>query len=636
MKGYEEILKKYWGYDGFRGIQREIIESIGSGRDTLGLMPTGGGKSITFQIPALASEGVCIVVTPLIALMKDQVANLRKRGIKAASIHSAMSRDQILMTLDNCVFGAIKVLYIAPERLSSKIFAAKLKHMRVSFVTVDEAHCISQWGYDFRPSYLKIADIRHALPNIPILALTATATPEVIDDIQDKLEFKEKNVFRMSFERKNLAYVVRKTDDKLQELVHILKSTEGSAIVYVRNRKLTTEIARHLEDNGISAKPYHALLDDRVKDQRQKDWQADRQRVMVATNAFGMGIDKPDVRVVAHYDCPDSIEAYFQEAGRAGRDGKTAYAVMLTDEHSADIIKEKLRSSFPPKDYLRQVYDHLAYFFQIGVDSGYNATFEFDIEEFCRRFHHFPTRLEPALGLLTLAGYIDYSGETEILSRIRFVVERDDLYDKRVITSDEDQLIDALLRNYTGLFTDYDYISEDFLAMKMGVERSVVCQRMLSLSRKHIVSYIPRKTAAYIHYPQRREDSVHLMFPTAIYEERLQRAIARAKAMLDYINEHNECRSIYLLHYFGEDINHPCKRCDICVKESKAERMSTKKEIRQAILNLLSDGERHLANEIFEQMTYHAAVIGETAREMCQDKEINYDNGFISLFRRKP
>lgn len=631
MKSYEDILKRYWGYESFRGIQREIIESIGSGHDTLGLMPTGGGKSIAFQVPALASEGVCIVITPLIALMKDQVAHLHKRGIKAAAIHSALTRDQILTTLDNCVFGAIKILYIAPERLASKLFAKKLKHMKVSFVTVDEAHCISQWGYDFRPSYLKIADIRHALPDIPILALTATATPEVIDDIQDKLEFKERNVFRMSFERKNLAYVVRKTEDKLNELIHILKSTEGSAIVYVRNRRLTRDIARLLEDNGISAKPYHALLDDRVKDQRQKDWQADRQRVMVATNAFGMGIDKPDVRLVIHYDCPESIEAYFQEAGRAGRDGQKSYAVMLTDDYSANIIRDNLRSSFPPKDYLRQVYDHLAYYFQIGVDSGYNATFEFDINDFCQHFHHYPTRLEPALNLLTLAGYIDYSGETEILSRLRFIVERDDLYNKHTITQDEDKLIDVLLRNYSGLFTDYNYISEDFLAMKMDVERSFVCQRLLSLSRKHILNYIPRKKAAYIHYPQRREDSEHLIFPPAIYENRMSRAITRAKAMLDYLEETNLCRSIYLLRYFGEEIHHQCNMCDLCVKENKNERKSIKKDIRQAILHLLSDKEEHLANELLRVLPFSAADIGEVARDMCNNQEIAYEGGTISL-----
>lgn len=599
-------------------------------------MPTGGGKSIAFQVPALASEGVCLVITPLIALMKDQVMHLRQRGIKAAAIHSAMTHDQILATLENCVFGAIKILYVSPERLSSKLFDAKLRHMRISFVTVDEAHCISQWGYDFRPSYMKISEIRNVFPDVPILALTATATPEVIDDIQDRLGFRQKNVFRMSFERKNLAYVVRNTDDKISELIHILKSTEGSSIVYVRNRRLTAEIADMLVAQGISASAYHARLDDRVKDERQKAWQSDKVRTMVATNAFGMGIDKPDVRVVIHYNCPESLEAYFQEAGRAGRDGNKAYAVMLTDSYSADNIREKLRASFPPKEYVRQVYDHLAYYFQLAVDSGYNATYEFDIEDFCRRFRHFPLRVEPALELLMLAGYIDYSGETDILSKIRFVVERDDLYNKRTITPEEDQLIDALLRNYSGLFVDFVFISEDFLAMKMGVERSVVCSLLISLSRKHIMAYIPRKTAAYIHYPQRREDSEHLIFPQAIYEERMSRAIKRAKAMLDYLSDNTTCRSIFLLKYFGEESKQKCMMCDICVNENKAERKLKNKEIRQAILHILSDGKSHLALDLPEKMAYSKAEIGEVLREMINNGEVNHDDSSIALSQQKP
>lgn len=632
---YEEILKKYWGYDSFRGIQKEIIESIGSGKDTLGLMPTGGGKSIAFQVPALAASGVCVVITPLVALMKDQVTNLRKRGIKAACLHSAMTHDQILATLDNCVFGAVKILYVSPERLSSKIFVEKLRHIQVSFLAVDEAHCISQWGYDFRPSYLKIADIRHELPEVPVLALTATATPEVVDDIQDRLEFKRKNVFRMSFERKNLAYVVRNTGEKISELIHILKSTEGSAIVYVRNRNLTMEIADYLVGEGISAKAYHARLDDRVKDERQKEWQAGRLRVMVATNAFGMGIDKPDVRVVVHYECPESIEEYFQEAGRAGRDGKKAYAVMLTDTHSADVLRDRLRTSFPAKDYIREVYDHLAYYYQIGVDSGYNSTFEFDIDDFCVRFHHYPLRVEPALDILTLAGYIDYSGETEILSRVQFVVGRDELYRKSSITPDEDQLIDALLRNYTGLFVQYDFISEDFLAMVMKVGKREVCKRLIGLSRKHILSYIPHKTAAFIHYPQRREDSKHLMFPPAVYEERMQRAIKRTKSMLDYLNEKDVCRSVFLLRYFGEEANSRCKMCDICVKESKAERTTKEKRIRQAILAILDDGHERLALTVAEELvaSFSHSEVGEVLRGMIADGELSYCDGSIALSR---
>ena len=356
---YQEILKHYWGYDDFRGIQREIIESIGSGHDTLGLMPTGGGKSITFQVPALSMEGTCVVITPLIALMKDQVNNLRRRGIRAAAIYSGLTREEIIMTLENCIFGDIRILYVSPERLSSDLFQTKLRHMKVSFITVDEAHCISQWGYDFRPSYLEIAKIRKFLPNIPVLALTATATPQVVDDIQDRLSFQEKRVFRMSFERKNLAYVVRRTADKREELLHILSSMKGSAIVYARSRRRTKEFSDLINEAGISATFYHAGLDSVVKDDRQKAWQEDKVRVMVATNAFGMGIDKPDVRLVVHIDCPDSTEAYFQEAGRAGRDGFKAYAVLLYNDSDKRKLEKRIADTFPENDYIREIYEHL-------------------------------------------------------------------------------------------------------------------------------------------------------------------------------------------------------------------------------------------------------------------------------------
>ena len=425
---YRQILRQYWGYDDFRGIQREIIESIGSGHDTLGLMPTGGGKSITFQVPALAKEGTCIVITPLIALMKDQVANLRQRGIRAAAIYSGLTREEIIITLENCIFGDIRFLYVSPERLSSDLFQTKLRHMKVSFITVDEAHCISQWGYDFRPSYLEIAKIRQLLPGIPVLALTATATPTVVDDIQDRLSFAEKRVFRMSFERENLAYIVRHAEDKQKELVHILRSMKGSAIVYARSRRRTKEMADMIQQAGITATFYHAGLDSVVKDERQKAWQDDQVRVMVATNAFGMGIDKPDVRVVIHIDCPDSIEAYFQEAGRAGRDGLKAYAVLLYNNGDQRKLEKRIADTFPEKDFIRNVYEHLAYFYQIGVGSGYGHTFEFNIDKFCHAFRHFPIQVDAALKILTRAGYIEYTEEQDNQARVMFTVSRNDLY----------------------------------------------------------------------------------------------------------------------------------------------------------------------------------------------------------------
>ena len=439
MSNYKEILKHYWGYDDFRGIQQQIIESIGLGRDTLGLMPTGGGKSLTFQVPAMALEGVCIVVTPLIALMKDQVLHLRQKGILAAAVYSGMSHDDILRVLENCILGRTKFLYVSPERLSSELFITKLRHMHVSFITVDEAHCISQWGYDFRPSYLEIANIRTLLPDIPILALTATATPQVVEDICEKLSGESGktgfhsvehgfSVFRMSFERSNLTYLVKDSPDKMQELIHTFQHTQGSAIVYVRSRRRTKEIAQALCQAGLSATFYHAGLEHEVKDQRQRDWQQDRVRIIVCTNAFGMGIDKPDVRLVMHYDCPDSIEAYFQEAGRAGRDGKPAQAILLYNNGDNAKLVKRIDDTFPPKDEIRQVYEHLAYFFQIATGDGFGITREFNIDVFCQRFHHFPVRVHSALQILQRAGYIEYDAAPDLQTRVRFLLERHELY----------------------------------------------------------------------------------------------------------------------------------------------------------------------------------------------------------------
>ena len=574
---FEDILKKVWGYDSFRGIQREIIESISAGHDTLGLMPTGGGKSITFQVPALAKEGVCIVITPLIALMKDQVMHLRRRNIRAAAIYSGMSHDDILRTLENAVFGAVKLLYVSPERLATELFQQKLRHMKVSFICVDEAHCISQWGYDFRPSYLTIADIRQQLPDIPVLALTATATPDVVQDIQEKLKAhsdlprqgEDFNVFRMSFERKNLAYVVRDVMDKEEQLVHILQRIKGSAIVYARSRQRTAEYATLLNKAGISATYYHAGLENAVKDQRQKDWQADRVRVMVATNAFGMGIDKPDVRIVIHMDCPDSIEAYFQEAGRAGRDGEKSYAVLLYNSHDKAKLKQRINDTFPEKDYIRKVYDHLAYFYQIALGSGYNATFEFPIEKFCRTFRHFPVLVEAALKILDRAGYIDYQEEDENKARVMFILQRDDLYRLRGNHINEDKVIVCLLRNYSGLFNQFTHIEEAVIAQQTGLSQPVVYQILKSLDAKHILQFVPQKKTPYIHYAQRREDSKDLVFSPEVYDTLKQRFAQRIEKMLEYATTTNQCRSRMLLRYFGEDTDHECGHCDVCLQMNR-------------------------------------------------------------------
>ncbi|MBR3400181.1 MAG: ATP-dependent DNA helicase RecQ, partial [Prevotella sp.] len=461
---YRQILKEYWGYDDFRGIQREIIESIGSGKDTMGLMPTGGGKSITFQVPAMAMKGVCIVITPLIALMKDQVANLRRLGIPAAFVNSSMGHEEMLATLENCVYGGTKLLYVSPERLSSELFQTKLKHMEVSFITVDEAHCISQWGYDFRPSYLEIVNIRKLKPNAPVLALTATATPEVVDDIQERLGFSEKNVFKMSFERKNLAYIVRHVTDKEEQLLHILNSVSGSAIVYVRSRKRTSELAKLLMSSGISALAYNAGLDSEVRNNRQEEWTASKVRVMVATNAFGMGIDKPDVRLVIHMDCPSSLEAYFQEAGRAGRDGKKSYAILLYNDADSSKLMKRIADTFPPKEYIMNVYEHLAYFYQMAVGCGEGTTREFNMEKFCVAFKHFPVQVESALHILTRAGYITYDEENDNRARLRFILERDELDRLNHLSEAENTIITTLLRCYGGLFVSFQYINEGFVA----------------------------------------------------------------------------------------------------------------------------------------------------------------------------
>ena len=607
---YKEILRQYWGYDDFRGIQREIIESIGSGHDTLGLMPTGGGKSITFQVPALAREGTCVVITPLIALMKDQVENLRRRGIRAAAIYSGLTREEIVITLENCIFGAVKILYVSPERLSSDLFQAKLRHMNVSFITVDEAHCISQWGYDFRPSYLEIAKIRKLLPNAPVLALTATAPPQVVEDIQDKLSpltpnpspltsnpspLTPFNVFRMSFERQNLAYVVRRATDKREQLIHILKSVKGSAIVYTRSRRRTKEFAELLNEAGISATFYHAGLETAAKDERQLAWQNDKIRVMVATNAFGMGIDKPDVRVVIHVDCPDSVEAYFQEAGRAGRDGQKAYAVLLYNDADHRKLEKRISDTFPEKDFIREVYEHLAFFYQIGVGSGYNHTFEFNIDKFCHAFHHFPIQVDSALKILNRAGYIEYTEEQDNQARVMFTVSRNELYRLENNTDNKERVITALLRNYGGLFTDYNYIDESFIAQQCGLQSQQVYMILKSLSQRHILHFIPQKKTPYIRYTQRREDKEHIQIMPVIYEERKAQYADRIHAMIDYATNDSVCRSRQLLRYFGEENDHDCRQCDVCLSHRPEGMVSEPRfnEAMEKILALLDDGKPH-------------------------------------------
>ena len=626
---FSHLLKKYWGYDDFRGIQREIIESIGSGHDTLGLMPTGGGKSITFQVPALAMEGVCVVITPLIALMKDQVHHLRQRGIMAAAVYSGMQHDDIIRILENCILGSTKLLYVSPERLGSGLFQTKLRHMKVSFITVDEAHCISQWGYDFRPSYLQIAEIRRICPDVPVLALTATATPKVVEDICDKLTLSTPhtfNIFRMSFERKNLTYLVSHAMDKRTELIQLLNGEKGAAIVYVRSRRHAREVAELLTEARLSATFYHAGLEHAVKDQRQRDWQHDRVRIMVATNAFGMGIDKPDVRIVAHYDCPDSIEAYFQEAGRAGRDGQPSRAILLYNAADEPKLRKRISDTFPEKEYIRKVYDHLAYYYQIATGDGYGVSREFNIDDFCRKFNHFPIRVHAALQILQRAGYIEYTEEQDNQARVRFLVTRDDLYRLRGDSPNEERVIVALLRSYGGLFADYGFIDESMIANQCGMKSHEVYQTLKGLSEKHILHFIPRKQVPYIRYMQRREDSEHVQLSKEVYEERLTQYKERIEAMLRYAKDNSRCRSRQLLEYFGEKDTKDCGQCDVCHHTSKTDIQQAK----QQILTLLSDRQRHHVTELL-RLQLPKEELDKALTYLLQEEHIMQKDGYLII-----
>ncbi|MBR1428253.1 MAG: RecQ family ATP-dependent DNA helicase, partial [Prevotella sp.] len=504
------------------------------------------------------------------------------------------------VTLENCVFGGVKILYVSPERLGSELFQAKFRHMKVSIITVDEAHCISQWGYDFRPSYLEIAKIRKLKPDVPILALTATATPQVIEDIQLRLGFKENNVFRMSYERKNLAYIVRKTTDKYEELCHILHSVDGSGIVYVRSRKRTKEISELLIKRGISALAYHAGLDNAIRDERQKEWHDDRVRIMVATNAFGMGIDKPDVRIVIHFDCPDSLEAYFQEAGRAGRDGRKAYAALLYNDSDERKLKRRVADTFPEKDYIREIYEHLAYYYQIGIGSGYGASFVFDIDKFCATFKHFPIQTDAALKILTRAGYINYTEERDNQARVHFIIDRNDFYQIESLTANENNVVTALLRNYGGLFTNFEYIDEAFVAQQAGLQTAQQVYMILkNLSEKRILKFIPQRKTPFITYTERREAPEHIVISREIYDDRKKQFEKRIEEVIRYAKNDDICRSRQLLRYFGETKSKDCHQCDVCIAH-REDYLSDQqiKPAKELIKELLSDGKKHAITEL--------------------------------------
>ncbi len=574
------ILKKHWGYDSFRPLQEDIIMSVLSGRDTLGLMPTGGGKSITFQVPAMALPGLTVVVTPLISLMKDQVDNLRRRRVKAVYLHSGMTVRESKIAREKLINGGAKLLYVSPERLRNQRFIQELRMTEVSLIVVDEAHCISQWGYDFRPSYLNIRSLRKIFPKVNVLALTATATPHVESDILRQLEMKDAALFRMSFSRSNLNYIVRNTETKIYEIFHILSRTEGSAIVYVRSRKRTREIAEYLSSAGISSTYYHAGLDISLKEERQNEWQRSGVRVMVATNAFGMGIDKPDVRVVIHFDMPPSLEEYYQEAGRAGRDGKKSYVVLLTSRADSGLLRRRVTETFPPREEIKLLYERVCNYLHVSMDEGYEKLAEFDVERFCEVFSYQRRRCLACLHLLGQAGYLEYLEETEHRSRVMMTCTREELYHVDRLSADADLVLTRILRLYSGLFAEYVYIDERVISRESGIDERSVYESLLELGRRKVLSYVPRSRSPYIYFPTAREDKRYVMIGKDIYEDRKKVISERTEAMIDYGFGKGKCREKILLEYFGEQDGKDCGRCDIC--RGRNQRSGGKEENRLA------------------------------------------------------
>ena len=578
-----QLLEKYWGYTQFRDLQEDIIMSVLEGRDTLGLMPTGGGKSITFQIPTLAMDGMAIVVTPIVSLMKDQVDNLVARRIKATYLHAGLSMREHRRVMEKCQNGNCKFLYISPERLQNEAFIDRIKHLNICLIVVDEAHCISQWGYDFRPSFLEIAKLRKVFKNVPVLALTATATPVVVADIQEKLQFRSPNVFTKSFKRDNISYVVRHTTEKMGELVHIVKSVPGSGIVYARSRKRTKLIADELRRNGIIADHYHAGLTIEEKEDKQNKWKNDEIRVIVATNAFGMGIDKPDVRLVIHVDVPNTLEEYYQEAGRAGRDGKRSFAVMLVKDTDKRILHRHISEAFPEKEFIRKVYERVGNFLNVAIGEGYQQMLDFNFNLFCKTFNMPILPTHNSLNILTRSGYIQFVEEIETQSRVMILARKDELYNIPTTTPRADEVLQALLRTYSGLFADYVFINEDVLSYRYGLTPQTIYDSLLELTRMHILHYIPRKRTPYIIYTTSREEPQHVAIPRAVYEDLRSRMEQRVEAVIGYCYRDDICREQFLVEYFGEESHDCCGHCDTCIEQRKKQQY-TPRDIQDGIL----------------------------------------------------
>ncbi len=573
-----EILEKYWGYKSFRPLQEDIINSVLEGKDTLALMPTGGGKSITFQVPALVNDGICLVITPLIALMKDQVENLKQKGIRALAINSGLSRAEIDITLENAVFGNFKFLYISPERIETDIFLKRVERMNINLIAIDEAHCISQWGYDFRPSYLNIAQLRPLFPEIPILALTATATKDVVDDIQDKLNFKQKNLLQKSFKRDNLVYYVRKTEDKFKATTDVINWTKGSGIIYVRSRKKTQEISKTLQRQGIKADFYHAGLSSEDRTYKQDRWKENKIQVIVATNAFGMGIDKPDVRFVIHLDLPDTLEEYFQEAGRAGRDEKKAFAFLLYNNVDKANAERRISTNFPDIPTIKRVYTALCNYYKLAIGAGKGIVYDFNLIDFSTTYQFNKLIVYNSLKFIEKEGYLEVTDELQNPSKVHFLVNRDDLYKFQLKNSQFDSFIKLLLRSYTGLFSEYAIIDEEWLAKQAKTNRNVIYQYLLKLSNSKIINYIPQKKTPLVIFTEERLDEKNLVISKDNYEKRKERYVWRLRQMIHYANSEFECRNEILLQYFGEKDTKPCGECDVC--RAKKEQTITDDEIK--------------------------------------------------------
>lgn len=631
MSAIHEILKKYWGYEHFRPLQEELITSVMDGNDTLGLLPTGGGKSITFQVPALAMGGLCLVVTPLISLMKDQKDHLAERGIKAAAVYTGMSHEEILDTFERVICQDYRFLYLSPERLGTPLFLAKLQYMNVRLLVVDEAHCISQWGYDFRPAYMKITEVRTLLsPSVPVMALTATATSEVVEDIRKRLRFKNgSKVFKMSFERPNLTYSVIHTENKIETMLELLKKNSECGIVYVRSRKKTKEIAETLRKSGLNAGYFHAGLSNEEKQTRQDEWMNGTIPIIVATNAFGMGIDKPNVRLVLHMDMPPSPEEYFQEAGRAGRDRQAARAIMLAETADKKKLQKHLSEEYPEREYIRLVYDKLASFYQIAIGAGYNHLFEFDLKKFCYTYHLNATPTHYALKLLDQAGYISYNEDPDLYSRVMFVCNREHLYHLHDIDPNAQSVMKALLRLYTGLFADYVFIREQEIMSYTHLDRENVYKSLLSLTRQHVLHYVPARQTPAIVYRTPRLESEEIRIHRDIFELRKERQQLRMEAMIRYVENEEECRLKQLLRYFGEELGHDCGQCDICNPSKRKE--DPIELIHRHILQLLQSQSALPLSAITRQLSYPPRQTAEVLRLMLDTGELQLSDGLCRL-----